>query len=82
MQKATLVIALGSISILAGAIALVTLVQRLTERGLDADANGTAGFTTTSDVVQGVAGLVLIVGGIVLAVLGFVRSQREAPTNP
>jgi len=44
MQKATLVIALGSIPILAGAIALVTLVQRLTERGLDADANGTAGL--------------------------------------
>lgn len=81
MRKYTIAIALGIVSILAGAVALFALAQRLIERGLEADANGTAGFTTTGDIVQGIAGLILIAAGIALTVVGFIHSRKSAPLS-
>ena len=56
------------------------LARRLTERGLAADANGTAGYTTAGDFAQAGIGVLLVVIGIGLALYGVVhviRGQAE-----
>ena len=52
------------------------LAQRLTERGLAADANGTAGYTTAGDVAQAGIGVLLVVIGTGLVLYGVVRVIR------
>lgn len=75
-------IGLGAVAAAGGVAMWALLAQRLTERGLDADANGTAGFTGTGDYVQAAAGLLLVVGGIALAVYGLVRKSRSQAPRP
>ena len=52
------------------------LARRLTERGLAADANGTAGYTTAGDFAQAGIGVLLVVIGTGLVLYGVVRVIR------
>lgn len=66
---------------IAGIVCLVGLWNILGDRGLSADAHGTTGYTTDSDVLLGIGGLFLLLVAVVLLVVGIVRMSRTKQTK-
>ncbi len=76
MKKFVSLVVAGGLAIVAGVVTWDVLARRLTERGLAADANGTAGYTTAGDFAQAGIGVLLVVIGTGLVLYGVVRVIR------